>query len=243
MKRGVAEVLLALLLVAASIDDAMASQAPGPAKRGAVAGFVKLAGASPPARRIPVSKNKEVCGKDVEDESLVVGPQNGLRYAVVTIEGVKGGRPVELGAGTRLDNQKCRFVPHVQAVSVGQFLYLVNTDPVLHTYYALLDSKRVLFNVALWPGRELRKPMVYPGVVRITCGVHPWMTAYVVVTEGPYQAVTDAYGEYEIGDLPPGHYNIRVWHELLGSKEKQVEIRAGEKTQLNFTLSTPGEKR
>jgi plastocyanin len=227
------------LITVACLGDAIAAGVPDSTKGGEVVGFVRLAGRSGSRPSIAVSKNKEICGRNVEDESLVVGPQGGLRYAVVTIEDVKDGKAALLEAGSALDNHKCRFVPHVQALSVGQFVYLMNTDPILHTYYAVLTSSRVLFNVALWPGRQLRKPMVYPGVVRITCSVHPWMSAYIVVTDGPYHAVTDAEGEYEITDVPAGRYTVQVWHELLGSTREQVEVKAGTKTQLDFTLTMP----
>jgi hypothetical protein len=226
-------------VVTACVGDTIAAEVANSTRGGQVVGFVKFVGTSGARPSIAVSKNKDICGSNVEDESLVVGPQGGLRYAVVTIENVKGGKAAPLEAGSTLDNHKCRFVPHVEALSVGQFLYLMNTDPILHTYYAAMRSNRVLFNVALWPGRQLRKPMVDPGVVHITCGVHPWMSAYVLVTDGPYHAVTDAEGEYEIAEVPAGRYTVQVWHEFLGSVRKQVEVKAGKTTQLDFGLNMP----
>jgi hypothetical protein len=41
--------------------------------------------------------------------------------------------------------------------------------------------------------------LVTPGVVKIICEVHPWMSAYIVVTDHPYYSVTDVYGEYLFG--------------------------------------------
>ncbi|MFZ0890215.1 MAG: hypothetical protein WA005_17370, partial [Candidatus Binataceae bacterium] len=183
-----------------------------------ITGVVKVTGKTTAPAPFTVYKNREVCGARVENESLVVGPGNGLRYAVVTIVDITRGKAVETEAVNTLDNVRCRFVPHVQAVSVGQFIELNNTDPILHNADAVLDKRQTLFNVALWPGRELRRPIAYPGVIRINCDVHPWMNAYAVATVHPYHAVTDLDGAYEIDDVPPGTYQIRVWHETLGTQ-------------------------
>jgi hypothetical protein len=207
---------------------------------GKIVGTVKVAGKFAPRPPLAVNKNREVCGNHIEDESLVVGPEKGLRYAVLTLENISKGRAVELEAGYALDNQKCRFVPHVQAISLGQWIELKNTDPVLHSADALLGEQQTLFNVALWPGRAVRKPAAYPGVVRINCGVHSWMSAYVIVTDNPYHAVTDLYGAYEIDDIPPGTYKLRLWHELLGTQEKEVRLEAGRELQVNFDMNAEG---
>lgn len=70
------------------------------------------------------------------------------------------------------------------------------------------------------------------------------MNAYVVVTEHPYHAVSDMYGDYEIRDVPPGVYKLKVWHESLGVQETKVEVKAGGVAQADFNLSqAPGAKK
>ena len=205
---------------------------------GGVVGIVKVTGLVGEPVRVPVTRNREVCGEDVADESLEAGPGGGLRNAVVTLEGVARGKPAEREAVNALDNRGCRFAPRVQVASTGQWLELTNSDPILHNAYAAVADSKVLFNVALWPGRRLRKPLAYPGVVRITCGArHPWMRAYVVVTEHPYHAVTDLYGAYEIGDIPAGSYKVAVWHELLGEQRKEVRTESGKTIEVDFDLA------
>lgn len=199
---------------------------------GTIRGSVRFEGRIPKPRFLEVTKFKEVC-RSVPDESLVVGPNRGIRYAVVTLEAIKKGKAAEREAVHELDNVRCRFVPHVQAASVGQFLLLKNTDPILHTAHAFFDGQPH-FNVGLYPGRVSRKPLVTPTTVRILCEVHPWMSAYVVVTEHPYHAVTDVYGEYEIRDVPPGTYRLKLWHEKLGTQEKEVQVKAGAAAQMDF---------
>lgn len=210
---------------------------------GTISGFVKIEEKFSKPGFLQVTKNREVCGK-VSNESLVVGVGQGVRYAVVTLEGVNRGKAVEKEAVHELDNVKCRFMPHVQTASVGQFLLLKNTDPILHTVHAFFHNGQPHFNVGLYPGRVSRKPLVSAGIVKIVCEVHPWMTAYIVVTDHPYHAVTDIYGEYEVRDVPPGTYRLKVWHESLGVQEKEIEVRAGGVSKVDFTLSLPkGAKR
>jgi plastocyanin len=215
-----------------------------PVSNGAtIQGTVKLEGKLPKLPPLQITKSKEVC-RNVPNETLIVGAGQGIRYAVVTLEGIMKGAPVEKEAVHELDNLGCRFVPHVLAASVGQFVVFKNSDPILHTAHALFTSGQPQFNVGLYPGKVSRKPLVTPGVVKIICEVHPWMSAYIVVTDHPYYSVTDIYGEYLISDIPAGSYRLKVWHETLGSEEKPVEVKAGGSLNVDFVLSPkPGVKK
>jgi hypothetical protein len=211
---------------------------------GRIFGTVALAGEAPALKPLEVYKNREICGSELPNQSLVVGPKNGIRYAVVTVEDIASGKAVEVGEIHALDNVKCAFVPRVLAASVGHWIVIKNTDPILHTADARVGD-RTLFNVALWPGRELRRPIAYPGLVYINCDAHPWMKAFMLVTDHPYYAVTDIYGNYQIDDVPPGTYKVRVWHELLGRgltgiTEQEVRVDSQGRSELNFTLKAKG---
>ena len=45
-----------------------------------------------------------------------------------------------------------------------------------------------------------------------------------------HHTVTDLYGAYEIRDLPPGSYTLRVWHEELdpGSDRPETTVEDDE---------------
>ena len=203
---------------------------------GTIRGSVKIDGKVPKLPPLQITKYKEIC-RDVPNESLLVGPGQGVRYAVVTLEGITRGKAVEKEAVHEMDNLGCRFVPHVLASSVGQFVVFKNSDPILHTVHALFTSGQPQFNIGLYPGKVSRKPLVTPGVVKIVCEVHPWMSAYIVVTDHPYYSVTDVYGEYLINEIPAGSYRLKVWHETLGVQEKTVEVKAGGSQNVDFVLS------
>jgi plastocyanin len=208
-----------------------------------IRGIVKFDGKVRKQPPLEITKYKEVC-RDAPNESLVVGSGQGIRYAVVTLEGIGKGKAVEREAVHEIDNIKCRFVPHVIAASVGHFVVFKNSDPILHTAHAYFNASQPQFNVGLYPGRVSRKPLVAPGEVKIVCEVHPWMSAYIVVTDHPYQAVTDLYGEYLITDVPAGVYRLKVWHESLGAEEKPVEVKPSTTQNVEFVLKPkPGVKK
>jgi plastocyanin len=210
---------------------------------GTIRGSVKVDGKLGKLPPLQVTKYKEVC-KGVPNESLVVGPGQGLRYAVITLEGVVRGKAVEKEALHEIDNLRCRFVPHVSAASVGQFVVFKNSDPILHAAHASFSGEQPQFNVGLYPGRVSRKPLIAAGVVKLRCEVHPWMAAYIVVTEHPYHATTDIYGEYELTDIPAGVYQLKVWHESLGTQEKRIEAKSSATQKVDFTFTpSPGVKK
>lgn len=212
-------------------------------KGGTIRGFVRVQGSLSESPAPEILKFKKIC-KNVPNERLVVGPDRGVRYAVVVLEGITKGKPVEREAVNELNNVNCRFVPHVQAASVGQWLVIKNSDPILHAAHAYFENGQPQFNIGLFPGRVRRKPLISPGIVNILCEIHPWMKAFVVVTEHPYHGVTDIFGEYEIRDVPQGSYLLKVWHETLGTQEKQVEVKSGSVSEVEFILSfTQGVKR
>jgi hypothetical protein len=147
----------------------------------------------------------------------------GLRNAVVILRPID--RTVKVHPGRiLLDNKQCAFIPHVQIAGIGSELLLKNSDPILHTVHARL-GKETLFNVGLPRWRQVSKILDRLGIIRIDCDVlHTWMSATIVVVSSPYFAVTDETGLFSIEKIPPGKYELEIWHEVLGSKTAQISI-------------------
>ena len=208
-----------------------------------IRGAVKVEGALPKLPALQITKYKEIC-KDVPNETLSVGPGQGVRYAVVTLEGVTKGKAVEKEAVHELDNSKCRFVPHVQAASIGQFVLSKILIPSSTRHMLFSQTNSLNSMSGLYPGRVSRKPLITAGIVKIRCEVHPWMAAYIVVTEHPYHAISDIYGEYELSDVPAGSLSIEsVARELRDSGEAH-RGKAGRDTKgrLHFHSVAGGKK-
>jgi hypothetical protein len=109
-----------------------------------------------------------------------------------------------------------------------------NDDPMLHNTHMYLDKKTV-YNLALpITGMEVKKSINRKGLITIECDEHDWMKGYLYVLDHPYSAVTEATGNYTIRDIPPGTYEIEVWHEAFGMQEHKVTIGPKETVELNI---------
>ena len=203
----------ALLLTVALATPAFAYEVVTVSEPGVLAGVVKFAGTPPRLEPLPVNKNRDVCGDSKESEALVLGPDRGVRGSVILLEGVARGR--KAAAEAVLDNARCVFVSHVTAVMTGERVRVKNSDTILHNTHGFL-GKPTVFNLAL-PNRdqmiEITKRLTRPGVIRVVCDAHPHMTAWMIVHDSPYYAVTDERGAFRIDGIPPGTYKVTMWHE------------------------------
>jgi hypothetical protein len=153
---------------------------------------------------------------------------------VVVVSGLKRDYPAE----PLVINEKCRFGPRVQLIGPRTNVKTTSKDPILHTTNAQLADGRSLFNVALpFPGITITKAIRSTGTVRLSCNTHPWMRGWLVVaTEAA--AISGADGRFTIDNVPPGTYELRVWHEALKGAPQKVTVTAGKPTDVSFSLST-----
>ena len=173
----------------------------------------------PSAAKLVPNKDVEVCGKhQLYDETLTINPKNrGLANVVLWVykpKSIHSDYEKTAKDIVKLDNIGCRFEPHVLAVRTGQTLEIGNSDPVGHN-----SKVDFIKNVALNPiipsqGKIPVKPTkAEPIPITVSCSIHNWMTARVIVQDHPYMAVTDADGKFELKNLPAGKLTIKVWHE------------------------------
>ena len=184
------------------------------------------------------TKDKRVCGKVRKEPLIFVGDGGAVKDTVVYLKGIESGKPwPELMTKVPvLDQESCKFHPHVQVARQGS-LDIVNSDPVLHNTHGYY-GKRTAFNVALpEKDQKVTKVLKQPGTVKVDCDAHGWMLGWVHVVDNPYFFQTGEDGTFSIADVPPGEYTLAVWQEWLGETEFPITVTAGETVELDVDLT------
>ena len=184
------------------------------------------------------TKDKRVCGRVRKEPLILVGDGGAVQDSVVYLKGIGSGKPWPemLTHVPVLDQEGCKFQPHVQVARQGS-LDIVNSDPVLHNTHGYY-GKRTAFNVALpEKDQKVTKVLKQPGTVRVDCDAHGWMLGWVHVVDNPYFFQTGEDGTFAITDVPPGEYTLAVWQEWLGETEFQVTVTDGATTELDVDLT------
>jgi plastocyanin len=204
---------------------------------GTLSGAVTYEGTPPPATKIEVTKDPEVCGKDKTSPSLVVGQGGGIANVVVVVNATKGKKLEVPTQNPVFDQKTCEFHPHVLAFPAGSTIDVTNSDGILHNIHTTSTVN---------PSQNQAQPKFKPKIqlkvekpewpINVKCDVHGWMSAYWISQEHPYVAVTDANGAFKITDLPPGDYQVEIWQEKLGKKTMPASIKAKEETKVAWTM-------
>ncbi len=209
---------------------------------GTLVGRVVFAGEVPPSQALTVSKDVEVCGRTEKfSEALLVGPDKGIKNAVVFLQTVAGGKSLSLPASNPvIDQLDCRYTPHVLLVPAGATVDIKNSDGILHNIHTY-SEKNPAFNTAQPKFKTVvSKTFAQPEIIRVTCDVHDWMTAWIVVQDHPYYALTDATGAFRLSDVPAGEYELKVWHEELGEHSRSVSVTVAQESSVEITLARAG---
>lgn len=223
----------ALGVILAAWAPALAYEAVEVRDGGTVAGTIRYEG-TVTVREKPKTKDTEVCGKAEVSQDLIVGPDKGLANVVVMLTVEKGKK--WSADKVVLDQGGCDFHPHVLVVPTGADVKVLNPDRILHNFHTL-NTKNPPVNRAMskWT-REMTIKFAQPEIMKVVCDTHDWMWAWLIVSEHPYVAVTDAQGHFEIKDVPAGSYKVEIWHEKLGKEMKEVSLKPGNTTVLDLTL-------
>jgi plastocyanin len=213
-------------------------------KGGTIEGAVKFAGKASAMKPLEVNKNKEVCGKKpVPNQTLVVGGNGGLEWAVVRLIDVKTGKAWSKKVWGKkksvIDQNGCYFSPHVLVIKPKRGVRVLNNDKILHNFHTF-PKKNKAVNKA--QPKFLKKMNLKgsffktPEIINVKCDVHGWMNGYIVVAENPYTTVTNAEGKFKLTNVPPGDYKLEVWQESLGTSVQSVTVKAKETTNVTVTM-------
>jgi plastocyanin len=186
------------------------------------------------------AKDTEACGTERVKPDIIVDPATkALQDVVVYIKKIDEGKAwTDAQKHVVLDQKKCVFERHVTLVAAGGEVVIKNSDSVLHNVNTA-SVQNGSFNEGVGPNSETKKTFAAPEFMKISCSVHPWMNAAIVVMANPYYSVTDEKGEYSLPDIPAGKYSFMVQHTELGKFDKkgtEIELKEGETKTQDFEL-------
>ena len=199
-------------------------------------------GAAPPKQPINADKDVQVCGvHPLFNEAIVIGPDKGIANVVVFAHTPK--LPInhdyDKSAADILTmtNKDCRFEPHILGLRVGQTLSVTNSDTVGHN--TKIDGLNLQFNQTI-PAKSGFKQSIESAEnlpAPVSCGIHPWMSAKLVVRPDPYFAITDESGRFEIKNVPAGDLEFQVWQESAGNLHvDRPELKWDDKGRFQVSL-------
>ena len=166
-------------------------------------------------------------------EGVVDSPWVKRYQALVYIDQVKGdfAPPKE---NPFMSQKNMLFTPHILPVVRGTTVDFTNDDTVAHNVFSP-PGAATRFNLGLY-GAGVKKTVTFDalGEVPLLCNVHPEMLGYVIVLQNPYFALTDTAGKFQIKNVPPGTYQLKVWNEKVEGAPQQVVVTAGKTTTVDF---------
>ncbi len=209
------------------------------ANAGSISGTITFSGTAPEMMSIDMSAEPDCHAAYGEagpmGQTVLVGEGGGLANAFVYIsEGAPAGGSASGAA--QLDQENCRYTPHVLGVMAGQDIEISNSDNLLHNINANPTENRG-FNISQ-PRAGITSTQsfsVAEVMIPVRCDVHGWMQAYVGVLDHPYFAVTMEDGSFSIANVPAGDYTLTAWHEELG--EMTAVVTVSENTDAGVSMS------
>ena len=155
---------------------------------------------------------------------------------VIYIERVDGNQyspPEEHGVIDQIGNT---FIPRILVVQKGTTVDFPNNDLIKHNVFSSPVSCNQFnlgtYDVGVTKSVTFDKPCEVP----LLCNTHAEMSAFVVVLDNPYFAITSRDGSFTIGNVPPGNYTLKTWHEKLRPVTQEVTVEAGKTTDVSLVL-------
>jgi plastocyanin len=212
-------------------------------KAGSLAGRVVLDGVVPANQPIKMSADPFCISQNPNGaafENFVV-TDGGLENVFVYVKDGLGNYYFDTPSEpVKLDQQGCRYHPHVLGIRIGQPLEISNSDETMHNVHAMPEANRE-FNIgqAIKHQVDSRTFSAREVMVPFKCDVHGWMHAYIGVMDNPYFAVTHDGGKFDLKNLPAGSYTIEAWHEKLGTQSQKVTVGEKQAAEVTFTFKAP----
>lgn len=177
----------------------------------------------PPVSFMPIEPEPAAKPSAVSVTGVVTGGgEHGPGGAVVVLRRANGPTPRPRATRVRAVVQKDkRFMPHVLAVPLGATVEFRNDDDFFHNVFSI--SKPNDFDLGLYKsGAQREQVFSTPGPVHLLCNIHSAMNGWLYVSDSPWFAQADAQGRFTVKAVPPGAWEVEVWHEWSTQPVKQV---------------------
>ncbi len=151
-------------------------------------------------------------------------PLESFAYTVVSL--IPKGKPVAPLASAKpiIVNQKGkRFFPRVLPIVKGQVVHFYNLDELDHNVFS--TDEKYSFDLGRYPKGDFR-PVTFNvnGNYKVYCNIHQDMILDIVVLDNQYFATTDEQGKYTLSNVPPGDYQLKIWHIYGGEQVKDITV-------------------
>jgi plastocyanin len=133
------------------------------------------------------------------------------------------------------------FQPSLLVIPAGGKVEFPNHDPFFHNVFSLFEGKR--FDLGLYESGTTRFVQFdKPGISFIFCNIHAEMSAVVIALATPYYAISDVHGDLTIPEVPPGRYQLQVFHsavapDALRALNREITIAPGQTSLGSFSLA------
>ena len=196
-----------------------------------ITGVVKLEGAPPPRTKLTLGGDDgPVCSAngDLFSEEVVAGPNGELKNTLIMVSSDLpkdtpgwihpdyASPPTLLDGAQAFDQKNCVFLSHLYVMRASQRLVIENSDSLGHNTNISGGQEAKAFNQLISAGSAAEYAPGGPSnlPMSVSCNIHPWMKAYMMVCDHPYFAVTGDDGSFELKNVPAGvELELRVWHE------------------------------
>jgi len=200
---------------------------------GRLTGFVEIDGTPPADTVFQPAVDQLVCGTGFTRRGIETRG-NRVVGVVVWIDGIRSGKPMPLDRRFEVANDRCMLVPELQTAVAGGTLNVRNQDALEHrTRVVRRDGGELVATIRETDEGQVvpdERVLAKPGVLELSCATHPWTRGWIAVFDHPYFATSGSDGSFSIDSVPPGRYQVRVWHPRLGLATDSVTIDEGRET-------------
>ena len=197
-----------------------------------IASLLVLTGALHAQETVRAHVDLTKAGRHLKDSSMAVLWLTPVGVAV---------QPTPQTSVPQLVQKNKSFHPSSIVIPAGGKVEFPNHDPFFHNVFSLFEGKR--FDLGLYESGTTRFVQFdKPGISFIFCNIHAEMSAVVIALATPYYAISDVRGDIAIPNVPPGRYQLQIFHagvapDALHAIAREITIAPGQTALGTFSLA------